>query len=247
MGVLHVPRPLVDPSVRLFCFPFAGGSAAAFYPWASLFPSGIELNIIQLPGHGERLNEPLAHRVDPLVDALLTTLLPRLQESGTRSVFWGHSLGALLAFALTRRLHATSRALPQRLVVSGRPAPSLPRQAHRLHTLPDAEFDAGLRAMNGTPDEILANAELMTLFRPILRADLEMVETWCYQAAPPLPVPIDVMGGEGEFGDRPHELVAWEQETSAGCQVVLFPGGHFFIHAARAQVVEFLSRGISQG
>lgn len=244
MGVLHVPRPLVAPAVRLFCFPYAGGSAAAFYPWASLFPPGTELNIIQLPGHGERLNEPLAHRVDPLVDALLTTLLPRLQEPGTRSVFWGHSLGALLAFTLTHRLQAAQALLPQRLVVSGRPAPSIPLKTRQLHTLPDAEFDAGLRTMEGTPEEILANAELMSLFRPILRADLEMAETWCCPPAPPLPVPIDVMGGEGEFGDRPQELAAWERETSAGCQVVLFPGGHFFIHSARAQVVEFLSRSM---
>lgn len=240
---IHVPRPKHQPTVRLYCFPFAGGTAAAYYPWAKLLPSAVELCAIQLPGHGERINEPLVRSLDTMIDALLPVLQTQLTDPPHRFAFFGHSLGALLAFELTRRLHDAGGPLPAHLFLSGRPAPNIPRSNPPLHFMNDADLDAAVRAMEGTPDELLNNDELMALMRPIIRADFTVSETWNYvPQTTQLPVAVTVLGGEDEFRGRLDELTDWSKITSENCKVVFFPGGHFFIQSSRDSVIKLLIR-----
>ena len=161
------------PAIRLFLFPYAGGSAAAYRTWREALPSWVLVQAVELPGHGSRLLEQPIDRLSPLISTLADELTPSLQKP---FAFFGHSLGALLAFELSRRLRQDCGIEPECLFVSGRPAPRWPVPLVQLHQLPDDELRLELERLNGTPAEVLDNDEMMAIILRILRADLAISE-----------------------------------------------------------------------
>src|SRR5690349_6176795 len=130
-------RPRDSVAVRLFTLPYAGGDTATYAPWAEDLPPDIELCPVQLPGRGRRALEPAFSALGPLVGALADALGPALD---VRFAFFGHSFGALVCFELVRELRHRGYPPPCHLLVSGRPAPQLPRRYDALSELPDTEF-----------------------------------------------------------------------------------------------------------
>lgn len=229
-----VPRPQPDPRVRLFCFPYAGGSAATYRSWSEVFPPDVEVQAVQLPGREWRLKEEPYSSVFPLVEDLAVVLKDLFD---TPFAFFGHSLGALISFELARELRRRGLALPAHLFLSGHRAPQLPRQEPSIHDAPDDVFYDGLRTLEGTPEELLGNQELMELLLPALRADFAMAETYEHHAEPPLDCPISVFGGLGDrVTDRP-KLEPWAEHTTREFKVRMVPGGHFFVEESRDLVL----------
>ena len=163
-------RPTNGAVLRLFCFPYAGGGAAAYRPWSNELPSQIDVCAVQLPGRETRLREAPFTRIGPLVETLERALRPYCDLP---AAYFGHSMGALIAFELARQQRRLGRPGPVRLFVSGHHGPQLPDPHKPLHRLPKDEFVAELRRLNGTPEVVLQNAEIMELLLPYLRADLE--------------------------------------------------------------------------
>ncbi|HEX8139723.1 MAG TPA: thioesterase II family protein [Pyrinomonadaceae bacterium] len=229
-------NPLAD--IRLFCFPHAGGGASAYYLWLSALPSFVELCPIQLPGRENRIREPLFTGLPPLVNALAQALSPHLDKP---FVFFGHSMGAKLAFELTRRLRRAGGPAPLRLFVSGHGAPHIQSTEPPIHTLPDAEFIREVQRYEGMPQEILENEELMRYLLPILRADFTINETYVYTEEPQLSCPITAYGGLQDEGAPPADIEAWRKQTTGGFEFQMFPGGHFFLQTKRQPVLRELS------
>jgi medium-chain acyl-[acyl-carrier-protein] hydrolase len=225
--------------LRLFCFPYAGGSALIYRKWQEAFPasSGVEVLPVQLPGRGNRLNEPAFTRCEPLVEALGAALLPHFDRP---FVFFGHSMGALLAFELARLLRQNGQPGPQRLFASGSPAPQLRSDEPPTYDLPDTEFIEELRRLKGTPTEVLENPELMQLMMPLLRADFAVTQTYVYRESPKLTCPFTVFGGREDEEVSGEKISAWCELTSGGCSLKVFDGGHFFIHTAEKQILHAL-------
>lgn len=225
--------------LRLFCFPYAGGSALIYRKWQEAFPvsSGVEVLPVQLPGRGNRMNEPAFARCEPLVEALAAALTPHFDRP---FVFFGHSMGAMIAFELARLLRERRHPGPQRLFASGSPAPHLRSDEPPTYDLPDAKFIEELRRLKGTPSEVLENPELMQLMMPLLRADFALTQTYVYREGPPLACPFTVFGGREDEEVRGEKLSAWCELTSGGCSLKVFDGGHFFIHTAEEQLLQAL-------
>ncbi len=220
-----------NAQLRLFCFPYAGGSAAIFRAWAAALPDEVEIGAIQLPGRGDRLAEvPFTH-LTPLLEALVPALVPYLDRP---YVFFGHSMGAVISFELARRF------TPQHLFISGRRAPQS-LSAPMLHTLSDQAFLAKLRSLNGTPQEVLANAELMQLFLPILRADFAVCETYEYAEGSPLKCPISVFGGMSDRTEPIELLEAWRMHTQSDFSLSVLPGDHFFVQTEQPLLLNQIS------
>ncbi|HVE76616.1 MAG TPA: alpha/beta fold hydrolase, partial [Actinomycetota bacterium] len=169
-----------DARVRLFGIPYAGGGASIFRPWAELLPAPVQLCPVQLPGREWRIKETPATRMDDLVGALAEAVDP---YTDLPFGLFGHSLGALVAFELARRLESEGKP-PVHLFVSGHRAPQIPTSDRKLHQVPDSLFLMELRRLQGTPEEVLQNPELMRLIAPVLRADFEMAETYEFKEGP---------------------------------------------------------------
>lgn len=214
------------PNVRLVCLPHSGAGASSFAGWAASLPDWIEVCAVQLPGHETRYPEPLCTAIPPLIEAMAPALLPVLLERPT--AFFGHSMGALLAFELARWLRRAAGVLPQRLYLSAHRAAHLPAHHPPAHMLPDDELWALVQSFNGTATEVLAHPELRQIFLPILRADFTACETYVYQPDRPLECPIIACGGLQDDSVTLDELDAWRVHTSAHFRLCMFPGGHFY-------------------
>jgi medium-chain acyl-[acyl-carrier-protein] hydrolase len=227
-------RPNPGARLRLFCLPYAGGSASIFRTWANYFPDEIEVCPIQIPGRENRLMETPYRRLDLLIDSLTEVLLPLLDKP---FVLFGHSMGALISFELSRKLRYCALQMPSRLIISGARAPHLPDSEAPIYNLPKDEFVEAVRRFNGTPEEVLRHEELMQIILPYLRTDFELCETYVYQVEAPLSIPITVFGGLQDEKIRPDQLGAWREQTTESAVVHMFSGDHFFLHSSRDQVL----------
>jgi medium-chain acyl-[acyl-carrier-protein] hydrolase len=218
-----------DGALRLFCFPYAGGSAQVFRGWQRHFTPQAALSLAHLPGRAARVSEPPLKRYKPLVNALADAIIPELPPA---FAFWGHSMGTLISFELARELRRRGQPAPLALFLSGRGAPQIPDPDPPVFNLPDPEFIAELHRLNGTPKELLDSPELKEFFLPTIRADFELVETYEYEPEVPLNCAIHAYGGLQDTNVPAASLKAWQKQTSGPFKVRMFPGDHFYIHTS---------------
>ena len=233
------PKPNPRASLRLFCFPFAGRGAQGFRAWPDALPSSVELCAVQLPGREERMREPPFSSVLPMVDSLRAAILPALDKP---FAFFGHSMGALVAFELARLLGRDHQLAPECLFVSARVAPSVALPRPRINNLPQDEFLQALRGLKGTPNEVLEDAALMEFMTPLLRADFAVHEDYTYTDRSPLGCPIVAFGGLQDSEAGRDALNAWQQHTTGDFVLRMVPGDHFFIVTAQSLFLRLLSQ-----
>ena len=235
-------RRVAAPRLRLFCFPYAGGSAGVYRTWGERLPAEIELLPVELPGRASRFREPLLRSMPAVVAAVAAGIAPLFDRP---FVFFGHSMGASIAFELARLLRDRGEPQPLHLFLSGRRAPQVPDDDEPMHALPDAEFMERLRKLNGTPEEALQHPELMQMMQPLLRADFEVIETYEPGALSPLTCPITVLGGIGDVDVSREALEGWREHTSGPFLVRMFPGDHFYLNHERGKLLEALARDLA--
>lgn len=219
-------------ALRLFCFPHAGGGAAAFQGWAERLPAGIAV----IPMRPSRRYD-MAGAVAALGDAMHA----HLDEP---FAFFGHSMGAVVAFELARLLRRRHQPLPRLLVVSGARAP----QFRRGHVPPpepsEAEFVEALRRLEGTPQEVLDNPDLRRVVLPAVREDAAIYRTYVYTEEPPLDCAMRAYGGAQDPNVTRAHLDAWGEQTTAAFAVRVFPGGHFYLQTNRTEFLAALEQDL---
>ena len=228
-----------EAKLRLFCFPYSGAGASIFRSWLSNFPAEIEVCPVRLPGREERLTESPYSSLMTLVPILANALLPDLDRP---FVFFGHSMGALLAFELSRYLKNCMNLVPLHLFVSAHAAPHLPRSEDPIHNLPEEQFISKLREMNGTADAVFASLELRQILLPLLRADFSMCETYQFIPGEKLDCSISAFGGLQDAYIQRSDLEAWSSQTRGLFKLRMFPGDHFFITKNPFLLIEVISR-----
>lgn len=150
-------------------------------------------------------------------------------------------MGALIAFEITRRLRRRYGVQPEHLFVSGCQAPQCLYFALPTYNLPDADFIEKLRGLNGTPKTLLDNPRMMEVVLPIMRADIEALQTYEYADAPPLDCPITAFGGSQDQVVNLDGLTAWRAQTTARSVVHVLPGDHFFLNSFQPNLLQILS------
>ncbi|MEX0641328.1 MAG: alpha/beta fold hydrolase [Pirellulales bacterium] len=216
-----------DAALRLICLPYAGGGTAVFHRWRSALSEGVDLVPLCLPGHDGRLAESPRTDLHTLACELADDLKPALDRP---FVFLGHSLGAWIAFELTRELRRRNLRQPDLLIVAGARPPHSELLLSPLHLLPDEEFVAAMQERyDGIPAAIRNNPELLQLLLPVLRADIQMVENYHFVAEPTLDMEFLVLGGTEDPAVSAAHLAGWRNHTTQNCSVRQFPGGHFFL------------------
>ena len=177
---------------------------------------------------------------------LISTLVESLDLANEAKpfAFFGHSLGALLAYETARYCQSKNWPLPKHLFVSGCTAPQDRRPARNLHKLGDDELIGSLREYNGTPPEILENRELMEILLPMIRADFQLAEEYRPSHGPALPLGITALFGTRDEHVSHEEVKNWAKETAGEFDVRAFEGDHFFINGAAGEVLQCLSEKI---
>jgi surfactin synthase thioesterase subunit len=243
-GDLWIVRRQLEhpPRLRLFCAPYAGGGAAAYREWLKAFSADVDVCALQLPGRERRHREPALTDMGSLVEALVDVLEPYLD---CPFAFFGHSMGSVIAYETARAIRAQRGLSPRCLFVSGRRAPHLQARKAPIHPLPDKAFLDEIRALNGTPPEVLAHAELMALMLPLLRADFTLVETYRPFALPKLECPIVALAATEDPEATVEELAAWRDATLGNFALETFRGDHFYLNANLTAVIALIMQHLS--
>lgn len=246
---MNIPEPspwLVGPmddqlaSVDLICIPHAGGGASTFHPWRAQLGSEVALYAVQLPGREQRYHEEPVLSLNDIVGPLSRVIANR----GARPlVVFGHSMGAVVALELARRLHADGLPGPASLVVSSRQAPHLASRAPAIaHLSPRDVVRVIAERHGGIPAAVLAEPELVHIMGRALRADLSIVERYLVPHGEPLEIPLIAVGGQDDSSVNRDELEAWRVYTTAPFRCVQFPGDHFYFrtHSGQLPLLEMI-------
>ncbi|MCG7526457.1 alpha/beta fold hydrolase [Streptomyces sp. OfavH-34-F] len=233
-------RPL-----RLFCLPYAGGSAQIYAHWQSLLPPDIEIHPVELPGRGSRFHEAPEGDVERLADGLSRALAAELVATGGGPyALLGYSYGSILAFEIARRLEHLHGLPPDHLMVAAIRAPVWPGPLKPVARLDDEGLRARLAALGGTPPELLADEAFMELMMPVLRADFGIADSYLLRTGPIVSCPLTVFGGTEDHGVSKEALQAWEECGTGPFALHYLPGGHFFLRSAERQLLETICRSL---
>ena len=223
------------PPARVVCFAHAGGNARNFVAWQPELLGDAELIAVQ-PPHPPDARLPLADYISGAA-----TAVAGLAEADQRPIYlFGHSLGALVAFEVSRRL----RHVPvlAQLVVSALAAPVLLPSARvqQLARLDGPEFATELAFFGGMPPEVLAEPELQEVLLPGVRADFVLAAEYRYRADSPLSIPVNVITGVDDPHIGPAQVEPWRDECEAGLTTRWVPGGHFYFQDNPALITDLL-------
>ncbi|WP_067467633.1 thioesterase II family protein [Actinomadura macra] len=226
-----------DGRLRLLCFPHAGGSASFFFPVSAQLAPDVDVRAVQYPGRQDRRAEPNIDNVPDLADAIRDAVLP-LAEGPL--AFFGHSMGAVLAYEVALRLEEAGAPPLARLFVSGRRAPSRHRET-TVHQRDDRGVVEELRHLSGTRSDLLSDPETLEMILPAVRNDYRAIET--YRPAPgrTLTCPIAAYVGDSDPQVTIDEAGAWAGHTSGAFELRVFRGGHFYLTDHAGDVVRVLS------
>jgi surfactin synthase thioesterase subunit len=235
---LKLTAPLPGISTRLFCLPYAGGSAAIYQEWQKQVAPQFQICAVELPGRGWRSAESLPLSIHKLAHEIASWLHA---HGKTPFALFGHSMGAAIAYEIARNLEAAGNRSLYCLIVSGSSAPFLPRRKRAISDLSDPDFLDHIRQLNGTPPEILANAELMSVVLPVLRSDFKICEEYVPEESHALRTPITALAGEKDPDISVADVEAWGTLTTGRFETLKFPGDHFFLKSSEAAVVAAVS------
>jgi surfactin synthase thioesterase subunit len=233
-----------DPSADrvLVCFHYAGGSAQTFHSWRKRLPQRYALLSVELPGRGRRQGAPFAESIQEVAEQLASDFSEIARQP---TVFYGHSLGALVAYETARSLRRRSLPEPKLLIASCRAAPGSAALTDSLPALSDADLRRYLEALRGTPKAILENRALMDFTIPILRADLELIYGYRHVASPRLVIPIEVIGAVDDRWAPLECLLEWRSITDGDFRLRMLPGGHFAPLASPETVLQAIDLHLS--
>ena len=230
--------------LKLFFFPYAGGSARIYKAWQKYFPPEIEIVPIEAPGRGRRFGEKPCEAIEDTVTDAFNQIRDQINDG--HYAFFGHSMGAVISHELTYRIIEAGLPAPLHLVFSGRGAPQIPdaKDEERIHLLPDEEFKQKLIDYGGTPEEVMTNEELMKIFLPILRADFKACDTYVRKDCDyKFDFGITVLYGlEENLTDE--QVRGWQEFTNLPIKIHGFPGGHFFLHQQTINVVRVVCQAL---
>ncbi len=227
--------------INLYCLPFAGGNKYSYREFVEKAPSFLNIITLEYPGRGAMIKEPFNSDINALANNLYKQISNEI--GGINYGLYGHSLGGLMSYLLTLKISQHNRQAPSHLFITGTTGPSAPsrQEEKKRYLMNKEEFIQEIKELDGMPEEILQNEELLYYFEPILRADFKLSENYIHQYHAPLNIPITVITGTEEDME-PEDIQSWQKETTYKVDFKKLPGKHFFIFKHTQTIIDIISK-----
>ncbi len=220
-----------NPKLRLFCFPYAGGNSFIYNSWTNHLDDNIELIAIELTGRASRMFEEPINNMEELIDIIYENIKNHLDEP---FAFFGHSMGGLIAHALTKKIEKTSMYKPNFLIISGT-KPPFNYEGKVENEYLDEELMQDLKEYNETPEELLNSKELMDLILPTLRADYKLIDSYATKRTASTKTKMILFNSEEDIDKS--SMLQWQDYCIQDCDYIKFSGNHFFISSSEKDVL----------
>lgn len=219
--------------VRLFLFPPAGCDVSIYSSWEKHFPENIEVCVLKLPGRGKRIDEDLETDINKIV----TNIVNQIKNmKDIPFIFFGHSMGALIAYETVVKLNHYKMKLPEKLIVSGMKSPGVLSNTNqdmnklKLYELDDSKLKNIIINLGGIPDLLKENDRFLDILIPILRNDLKLCNLYKKKYIDKIPVDIEILGGDKDQLASIEEMNDWNKYSSKKTSSKYFEGGHFYFY-----------------
>lgn len=211
-----------DP--QLFCFPYAGGTAAFFDIIKDDLP-GVEVIEAEYPGHGRRHREPFCRDFDELSDDVCSQI--REKYSGGEYGLFGYSMGSISLVEVLKRILDSDMKPPKNVFLAAHE----PQARAELSGFSEDELDSWVKdrtiRFGAVPERLMNNSTFWRTYLPVYRADYTMISRYTFEKPKiKTEVPADVFYSET---DTPlAEMKQWD-DFFTECRFHHFSGSHFFI------------------
>lgn len=231
--------------MKVIAFPFAGGNCYSFeFLRPHLDKRGIELSVLEYPGRGRRIKERLSHSIAEIATDAFERLEKAISNTGEYLIY-GHSMGALIGYLVSKKLEKSPLSKPEKLIVSGREAPCCKQAPEIRSNLESDAFWQEVADLGGVPEEVLKADELKEFYEPILRSDFSAVESFDNSDTEKLNIPIDVFYGCDEGLEYHPEVDSWNEATAKQVRIYEKSGDHFFIYEHATAIADHMFQGFS--
>ena len=234
--IRRVNNPL-KVHAQIVCFPPNGGGATNFRNWSTnMAKQGWEMFVVQPPGWEERFSEAPIDDLQEIVQAVSNELAKLLTPN--RFVFYGHSLGALLAFESAHYLQAKHKLCPRHLYVAAWSAPTIPYQHPQNVPLDVFEpststqvLTSYVRRFTYLDPRLADNPAIMKRLKPCLAAGVKMCKTYTYKHADPLPCHITTLSGSKDDFAPTSNMPGWAKllDKKYKYRTKVYHGAHMFL------------------
>ncbi len=227
--------------LNLYCLPFAGGNKYSYREFVEKAPSFLNIITLEYPGRGAKTKEPLLSDINSLVDNLYKQMSNDIDVINYG--LYGHSMGGLISYLLTLKIIENKKQAPSHLFITGTAGPSAPsrQEEKKRYLLSKKKFIEEIIELDGMPEEILQNEELLYYFEPILRSDFKLSENYIHKDHTPLNIPITVITGTAEDIEQ-DDILLWQKETIFKVDFKKMPGKHFFIFKHTQAIIDIISK-----
>ena len=243
---IQYERQIDNPSMRVFCFPYAGGSALFYARWYKYLDESAEVFPIQLPGRESRIDEQPLRVMSVAIDAIVEEIEPYLTEN---MAFVGHSMGSMLVYEVLKALYFKNLPIPKHVFLCGAVPPDLIGESEKIHTLTDMEFCEKLKGYESITPDIMKYPEFYKYFLPVIKADFEMIETYKPDEVWKMPCGVTIFSGTEDPYVPLDYLKEWGRYCEQPPEIITFSGNHFFLKEHVEEICQVITnhmKGVEQ-
>ncbi len=222
--------------VSLICIPHAGGSASCYMKWKHYLNNNIEFIPVELRGRGKRITEPLYQSMEEAIDDVFHRI-ERFIRAGDYILF-GHSMGGVIAYGVAQKIIQRRERSPAHIILSSAIPPECYHKRNLIHDAELPVFKRAVMSLGGTPEEVFDNADIASIFVPIMRSDYRMLELYKPSDMDKLlPCDMSVFWGYDDNSILQDNIKLWEEKTEKTCRFYSFEGRHFYLFDESLQKV----------
>lgn len=231
-------KRVASPEKTLFMFPFAGGTSQSYRSFLNkLHHLGCDIYSLELSGRGVRMDEPLISNIKQIIVESIDAFQPYIDR---RVIFFGHSMGSILAYELLGALEKKYDQFSASLVVSAANSPRHAKLSNDVLGMNDAEFKIFLQGMGGIPPEISQHDALMQYLLPRIRNDFEVISQYRCFDINTLRSPIHVVAATDDCNLQYDSVMDWMRFTGANFNISWCQGGHFYFERDAKLLVDVI-------
>ena len=223
---------------KIVLLPFAGGGSLIYRNWHKYLDRDFDVWSMCIPGREERFDETLITDMT----AMIRWLEIECHKINDYIIF-GHSMGALIAFAFASERQKKQGNLPKALFLSGSAAPPYEEPKVPTHLLSEQKFRDLIKSYDPKNWHFDEYPELWSIYYKVLKADFEL--TYKYKSKTifrKLNIPIITFSGLQDKLVSTESVSGWQNYTSKYYEGISIPGGHFFIRDHPKQITETIKR-----